>query len=183
MTVNTYQWTIERYHQAVDAGIFADQSLELLRGELTIMPPEREPHAYTNSEIGDLLRSRLGTRAKVREAHPVTLPNNSEPIPDLAIAKPLGATYRHRHPYPADIYWIIEIASTTLTSDRTLKASIYAEAGIPEYWIIDLTTPALIVMRDRAEGEYRQIETLRDGAIAPLAFPDLTLAVASLIQP
>lgn len=88
-----YTWTVERYHQAINAGLFLDESIELLRGELIVMPPEGEPHAYGSSEIDDLLRDLLGKRAKVREAHPITLPNNSEPIPDLAIVKPLGKVY------------------------------------------------------------------------------------------
>ncbi|GAC1466765.1 MAG: hypothetical protein NVSMB70_12330 [Chamaesiphon sp.] len=89
MTVTTYKWTIERYHQAIEAGLFDDQPVELLRGDIVVMPPEREPHAYYNIEVGDYLRTLLGDRVKIREAHPIALPNDSEPAPDLAIVKPL----------------------------------------------------------------------------------------------
>jgi Uma2 family endonuclease len=64
MTVTTYKWTLERYHQAIDAGLFDDQAIELLRGDLIVMAPERELHAYYNSEVGDYLRGLLGSRAK-----------------------------------------------------------------------------------------------------------------------
>lgn len=60
MTITRYKWTIDRYHQAIAAGLFDDQSIELLRGNLIVMPPEGEPHAYFNSEVGDYLRSLLG---------------------------------------------------------------------------------------------------------------------------
>ncbi|MGB2926874.1 MAG: hypothetical protein WBB82_16360 [Limnothrix sp.] len=62
MTLATYKWTIENYHQAIDAGLFADESLELLRGNLVVQPPESAPHAYYNSEISDYLRRMLGDR-------------------------------------------------------------------------------------------------------------------------
>lgn len=107
MTVTTYKWTVDRYHQAIDAGVFDDQPIELLRGELVVMPPEREPHAYYNSEAGDYLRALLGSRAKIREAHPITLPNNSEPIPDLAIVRPLGSTYL-KHPPLSQRYFLAD---------------------------------------------------------------------------
>lgn len=93
MTITTYKWTIERYHQAIDAGLFDDQPVELLRGDIIVMSPEGEAHTYYNSEVGDYLRAILGARAKIREAHPITLTNNSEPIPDLAIVKPLKTIY------------------------------------------------------------------------------------------
>jgi Uma2 family endonuclease len=67
MTIATYKWSVERYHQGmIDAGLFDDQSVELLRGEIVIMSPEREPHAYYNSEVGDYLRVLLQGRAKIR---------------------------------------------------------------------------------------------------------------------
>jgi Uma2 family endonuclease len=83
MTVTTYKWTIERYHRAIEAGIFDDQPIELLRGDLIVMPPEREPHAYYNTEAADYLRTLLGERAKIRDAKPVTLPNNLLRTPPL----------------------------------------------------------------------------------------------------
>ncbi|MEO0988400.1 MAG: Uma2 family endonuclease, partial [Cyanobacteria bacterium J06639_14] len=110
MTVTTYKWTIDRYHQAIQAGVFDDQPVELLRGEILIMPPEGKPHAYYNRGVGDYLRSLLGNRAQISEAHPITLNDDSEPIPDLAIVKPLGTVYLDHHPYPNDIHWLIEFS-------------------------------------------------------------------------
>lgn len=183
MTISTYKWTLERYHQAIDAGLFDDQPIELLRGDLIVMPPEREPHAYYNSEVGDYLRVLLGRRAKIREAHPITLPNNSEPIPDLAIVKPLGATYLEHHPYPSDIFWLIEFSKATLNQDLTIKRLIYAEAGITEYWVVNLNNQELIVFRDLDNGNYSTEEIYTTGRISPRALTDIEVSVQRLINP
>jgi Uma2 family endonuclease len=181
MTVTTYKWTIERYHRAIEAGIFDDQPIELLRGDLIVMPPEREPHAYYNTEAADYLRTLLGERAKIRDAKPVTLPNNSEPAPDVAIVKPLGEVYLEHHPYPEDIFWIIEFSNATLSKDLGEKKEIYAEAGITEYWVVNLKYKRLQVFRDLKNGQYKTELTLTTGTIAPLAFPDVSLLVERLI--
>ena len=181
MTVTTYKWTIERYHRAIEAGIFDDQPIELLRGDLIAMPPEREPHAYYNTEAADYLRTLLGERAKIRDGKPVTLPNNSEPAPDVAIVKPLGEVYLEHHPYPEDIFWIIEFSNATLNKDLGEKKDIYAEAGISEYWVVNLKYKRLQVFRDLKNGQYKTEVTLTTGTIAPLAFPDVSVQVERLI--
>ncbi|ARV58585.1 hypothetical protein BZZ01_08000 [Nostocales cyanobacterium HT-58-2] len=181
MTVTTYKWTIEQYHRATEAGIFDDQPIELWRGDLIVMPLERESHAYYNTEAADYLRTLLGERAKIRDAKPVTLPNNSEPAPDVAIVKPLGEVYLEHHPYPEDIFWMIEFSNATLNKDLGEKKEIYAEAGITEYWVVNLKTPQLQVFRDLKNGQYKTELTLTTGTIAPLAFPDVSVQVERVI--
>ncbi|HAC62141.1 MAG TPA: hypothetical protein DCF68_01060 [Cyanothece sp. UBA12306] len=183
MTVIPYKWTIERYHQGIEAGIFGEESLELLQGDILVMPPEREPHAYYNSEIGDYLRGLFRDRAKIREAHPITLDNNSEPVPDLAIVKPLGEIYRHRHPHAEDIFLIIEISNTTLSQDLKEKKLLYAEAGIKEYWVINLNKKELIIFNHLENKDYKSMKTYTMGTVSPLAFSELQISVKSLINP
>jgi Uma2 family endonuclease len=180
MTVITYKWTIERYHQAIEAGIFDGQPIELLRGELIVMPPEREPHAYYNTEAADYLRTLLGERVKIRDAKPITLPNDSEPAPDIAIVKPLGKVYLEHHPYPEDIFWIIEYSNATLGKDLGKKKDIYAEAGIIEYWVVNLKVPQITVFRDLENNIYRTKLNLTKGNIFPVAFPDISVEVQRL---
>ncbi|AUS99634.1 hypothetical protein CLI64_04100 [Nostoc sp. CENA543] len=181
MTVTTYKWTIERYHRAIEAGIFDDQPIELLHGDLILMPPEREPHAYYNSEAADYLRTLLGEQVKIRDAKPITLPNDSEPAPDIAIVKPLGETYLKHHPYPEDIYWVIEFSQATLSKDLNEKKQIYAEAGIIEYWVVNLRTFQLQVFRNLQNGQYTTEIILTTGIISPLAFPNVFVQVQRLI--
>ena len=182
MTITTCKWTIEHYHQAIDAGLFEDSPVELLRGDLVVMTPEGEPHAYYNSETGDYLRTLLGNRAKIREAHPITLPNDSEPIPDLAIVKPLGSVYLSHHPYPDDIFWLIEFVNTTLSKDLTEKKDIYAEAGIPEYWVVNLQDQELYIFRNLQNGQYLTQQTHKAGIVSPLAFADIQIQVEQLMK-
>jgi Uma2 family endonuclease len=182
MTITTFKWTIERYHQAIDARLFDNDSVELLRGDIIVMPPERETHAYYNSEVGDYLRTLLGDRAKIREAHPITLPNNSEPIPDLAIVKPLGAVYLEHHPYPEDIFWLIEFSPATLSKDLNEKKTVYSEADIVEYWVINLQEEELIIFRDLENGHYTTEQTFKTGVASALSFPNVQIQVQRLIN-
>lgn len=182
MTITTYKWTIEHYHQAINAGLFEDSLVELLQGDLVVMPPEGEPHAYYNSETGDYLRKLLGNRAKIREAHPITLPNNSEPIPDLAIVKSLGSVYLNHHPYPDDIFWLIEFANTTLSKDLNEKKNIYGEAGISEYWVVNLREKELSIFRNLQNGQYTTQQTYKVGIVSPLAFQDIQIQVEKILN-
>ncbi|NEZ65036.1 Uma2 family endonuclease [Leptolyngbyaceae cyanobacterium CCMR0082] len=183
MTVTTYKWTIDRYHQAIQAGVFDDQPVELLRGEIIVMPPEGEPHAYYNREAGDYLRSLLGSRAKVSEAHPITLSDDSEPIPDLAIIKPLGTVYLKHHPYPSDIHWLIEFYNATLTKDLTTKKNTYAVSGIQEYWVVNLTDKQLHVFKNLQNGQYTSEDVLKTGIVSPMAFQNIKIQVSRLMNP
>jgi Uma2 family endonuclease len=182
MTITTYKWTIERYHQAIAAGLFDNESVELLRGDIIIMPPEGEAHAYYNSEVGDYLRAILGARAKIREAHPITLPNNSEPIPDLAIVKPLKTVYLEHHPYPDNIFWLIEFSLATLSKDLNEKKAAYGEAGILEYWVVNLAGKEVSIFRALENGRYNIAEIFTTGIVSPQAFPDLQIQVKRLMN-
>jgi Uma2 family endonuclease len=180
--VTPYRWTVDRYHRAVEAGVFEGQHIELLAGELIEMSPEGVPHAGLSSDTADYLREQLGKQVKVREAKPITLPDDSEPEPDLAIVKPLGEVYRtKRHPYVEDIFWVIEYANTSLNKDLQLKDKIYAGAGIPEYWVINLKDRELIVFRDPADNVYQSTTVTTRGVICPQSFPTVQIDVARLI--
>jgi Uma2 family endonuclease len=183
MALAIYKWTNQKYHQAIDSGVLASEPVELLRGEIVIMAPEREPHAYYNTEAADYLRNLLRGKAKIREAKPVTLPNNSEPEPDIAIVQPLGKEYLEHHPYPENILLIIEFSQATLSKDLAEKKDIYAEAGIIEYWVVDIKNSKLKIFRDLADGTYRSEQTLTSGAVFPVTFPDTSIEVEQLINP
>jgi Uma2 family endonuclease len=188
MTLTAAKWTIAEYHQLVETGLLDDKRVELLEGIIVDMPPEGMPHAVYCTESIKYLRTLLGDRAEVREAHPITLPNDSEPEPDIAIVRAPSRQYLTHHPYPADIFWLIEYANTTLKKDLNEKKRVYAEAGIQEYWVVNLQTPELIVFRDRlipqgggsANDTYGSETKLVTGNISPLSFPDLQIRVSKL---
>jgi Uma2 family endonuclease len=181
MTTTAYKWSIDRYHQVVAMGILDDRSVELLQGEIIVMSPEGESHAYYSTEVADYLRGLLGNRAKIRDAKPITLSNDSEPAPDIAIVKPLGAAYREHHPYADDIFWLIEFANTTLKKDLGVKKEIYAAARISEYWVVNLQATELKVFRDLIDGTYRQELTLTSGSIQPRSFPAIIVEVQRVL--
>lgn len=182
MTISLAKWTLEDYHRIVETGLLDARPVELLNGEIVEMSPEGVPHAYFSTEAGEYLTRLLGDRALVRPAKPITLPNDSEPEPDIAIVQRLGREYLNHHPYPENIFWLIEYANSSLEKDSTLKYRIYAEAGIPEYWLVNLKYGELIVFREPRHGEYGSKMTLTAGEITPLAFPDVKISVAALIS-
>jgi len=183
MTVTLAKWTLEDYHRMIAAGILDDRRVELLNGEIVEMALEGEPHAYSCHEAGEYLTGILNERASVRQAHPVTLPNDSEPEPDLAIVQRLGREYRSHHPYPENIFWLIEYAESSLAKDLETKSKVYAEVGIPEYWVVNLKTMELLVFRDPVDGEYTTKTTLTEGVIYPITFPDVAIAVEAILNP
>ena len=182
MALMTKTWTVAEYHRLVDQGILDDQPVELLAGEIAVMSPEGVPHASISVEAGEYLMRLLGERAQVRQAKPITLTAvDSEPEPDLAIVERLGRGYHDHHPYPENVFWLIEYANTSLSKDLDQKKRLYAEAGIPEYWVVNLRDMTLMVFRDPGAGTYRTEQTLDSGVIHPLALPDIAVSVSRLL--
>jgi Uma2 family endonuclease len=181
MTIVTAKWSIQDYHQMIETGLLNERKVELICGEIIEMSPEGAPHSSYCGEIGEYLRKILGDRAKVREAHPITLSNSSEPEPDLAIVKIRSTLYRDRHPYPEDIFWVIEIANSTVAKDIGMKKDLYADAGIEEYWVLNLPESVLLVFRDLTISGYQSTTSFTSGMISPLAFPDVSIDIQKLL--
>ena len=182
MTVVVAKWTLAEYHRMIETGLLDDKRVELISGEIVEMAPEGKPHAYFSTESGHYLARLLEERATVRPAKPITLPNQSEPEPDIAIVKPLGREYLEHHPYPEDVFWLIEYSDATLAKDLNIKSSVYAEVSIPEYWVVDLKRRSLIVFREPQAGQYAARDSYTTGQLTPLAFPDVSIQVSSIIS-
>ncbi len=182
MSLTIAKWTIEQYHELIDKGILADRRVELLTGDIVEMAPEGMPHAVYCGRTVEYLRELLKDQAKVRETHPITLPNNSEPEPDVAIVRSPDTQYLAHHPYPEDIFWLIEYSDSTLAKDLNTKQKIYAQAGILEYWVVNLPASELIVFRAASDDGYEIENKLTNGSIAPLSFPDLEIEVRRLFS-
>jgi Uma2 family endonuclease len=182
MNLTTVKWNIQDYHQIISTGILANRHVELINGEIVEMSPEGEYHAYSSDEAGEYLIYLLGEKAKVRQAKPITIPEtNSEPEPDISIVQRLGKDYQKHHPYPENIFWVIEYSSSSLNKDLEIKTKVYASAGIPEYWIINLQTMELMVFRDPTDAGYQSREIFKNGEIQSLAFPDVDISVNKLL--
>ncbi len=183
MTLTLAKWTLDDYHQMVETGLLKNRQVELLNGEIVEMSPEGPEHASLNGDSKDYLGELLKGKAIVREAKPITLPEQaSEPEPDLAIVAPPRSKYRQRHPYPADIFWVVEYSHSSLQKDLKTKRANYAAAGIPEYWIVNLKTGIVIVLRDPSDGDYQSEQQFLAGSIHPLAFPETSVSVSYLLS-
>ena len=140
------KWNLDMYYTAARAGVFEGHRVELLDGNLFEIEMPEPMHEWLIEAIKAYLQEMLGDRALVREAKPVTLSNDSEPIPDVSVVR--KQDYRRHHPSPEDIYLIIEIANSNPGLDTKTKHATYARAGIFEYWVFNLVKQELRVFRD-----------------------------------
>ena len=182
MTLIAAKWSLDDYHQMIETGILDDRAVELINGEIIQMSPEGVPHSFYCRETVKYLRSILGERAEVSEAHPITLPNNSEPEPDIAIVKTPYTIYKTRHPIPDDIFWLIEVSNATLSTDLGVKKELYARSGILEYWVMNLQTSELVVFKNLTPDGYQSETRFNSGNISALAFPDIAIDISRLFR-
>lgn len=182
------QWTREEYLKMAEAGVFAPgERVELIEGEIIAMTPQKGPHMTGITLVSEELRRAFGKGFVVRVQGPLNLGSLSEPEPDLAVVRGSPRDYRDAHPTTAIL--VVEVSDTTLELDRLQKASLYARAGIPEYWILNLPERVLEVYRnpatlpDRALGYgYRSSQRLdATASVAPLASPTTGIAVVDLL--
>ncbi|ACB53618.1 hypothetical protein cce_4270 [Crocosphaera subtropica ATCC 51142] len=174
------KWSVEDYHKMIEAGILDNRPVELIAGEILQMSPEGPLHHYINLRIAEYLRSLLGKQAIISEAHPITL-IDSEPEPDIAVVCAPSSLYFDHHPYPEDIYWLIEIADSTLSKDLGIKKTIYANAHIQEYWVIALTLKTLKVFQNPKDNDYQIKQDYQTGFISPLSSPQINFSVDTLL--
>ncbi|MBL8950930.1 MAG: Uma2 family endonuclease, partial [Myxococcaceae bacterium] len=151
---------------------------ELLYGRLvpmTIHPP----HSHFVKVLTKLFVIALGDRADVLVQSPIASSDDSEPEPDLSIVP--AATYFDDHPSRALL--IIEVADSTLKKDRTVKAQLYAETGVPEYWIVDGNGAAIEVYSQPIDGRYSSVVRYSAGqTVSPTAFPDIVVSLDALFS-
>lgn len=177
------RFTVDDYHRMAEVGILTeDDRVELLDGEIVEMTPIGSDHAGHVKRLTALFTSRLGARVVVSVQDPVSLSRHSEPQPDVALLRPRADFYARSHPRPEDVLLLIEVADTSVETDRRIKMPLYAEAGLGEVWLVDLSTERVEVYREPAAQGYREIRALvRGQGLGPQAFPDLTLSVEDLL--
>ena len=168
----------EEYDRLVAMGLFAGERLELLHGNLVEMMPQDPRHAAVTQRIDRALTIALGENAIVRAQMPLALTADSEPEPDVAVVPP--GDYDEEH--PARAYLVVEVAGASLAKDRRVKGPLYAQAGIPEYWLVSLADRQIEVHADLAGGTYRRVTPYRPGESIRLnAFPDVSIAVSDVL--
>jgi Uma2 family endonuclease len=133
-----HRFTRDEYSRIAEAGLFENERVELLDGEIITMIPQLTPHAFAVNQFLYLLITTLGATVIVRGQTPIVLNDWSEPEPDVAVCQPDPDRYKNTHPNADQVLLLIEIAESSLTYDRTRKAPAYAASAIPEYWIVNL---------------------------------------------
>ncbi|MDE0143228.1 MAG: Uma2 family endonuclease [Caldilineaceae bacterium] len=186
------RFTLDEYHSLIETGFFDEEErVELLEGVLVSMSPIHPPHANA-VDLLLLVFSGLLARGgiRIRVQAPISIADSdSEPEPDLILLEDMGAAFAERHPSPSEVFLLVEVAESSLSIDRSKKGSLYAQAGITEYWIWNLVDDVLEVYRDprspsSGEALYQTKLTFSQGmSIAPLAFPDFKVVVDDLLSP
>ncbi|HEX7672128.1 MAG TPA: Uma2 family endonuclease [Polyangiaceae bacterium] len=165
------------YDRLVDLDFFEDERVELLRGVLVRMSPQGAAHANAPAKLMKRLILALGDRAEVRAHSPLSLGEWSEPEPDIAVVAP--GDYSKCHPTTALL--VVEAADSSLRKDRRIKADLYAEHEIPEYWIVNLVEGVVEVHTLPASGRYTSITTHgADRRVSLVAFPDVGVDAGEL---
>jgi Uma2 family endonuclease len=172
------KFTVDEYHQLVQHGLLEGRHIELLQGLITEMSPEGPIHSNTIRNIGEWFRQQLGNAVLVSEAHPITLAT-SEPEPDIAIV--VRRDYVDRHPNAQDVLLLIEVAFSSVDKDLNEKKQAYANAGIADYWLVNLQAQELVILRSPSAGDYQCQQILTAGSIAPLHFSELEVPVSVLL--
>lgn len=181
-------WTVDEYARMGEAGIFRPgERVELIEGEIVPVSPQNVPHASRIARLTTLFVRTFGETHEVRVQLPLTLGERSEPEPDFALVTSEDADRSKRHPDRADL--VIEIADSSLSFDRNEKASLYAKALIPEYWILNLANGRVEVRRrpgEEPEGSfgwgYREVTLLAAGQeVTPLFCPGARFSVDTLL--
>jgi Uma2 family endonuclease len=182
------KWTRVEYERLIEIGVFhTGEPIELLGGELIVSEPQGSAHYTAIGLVEDALRTALGPGWLVRSQGPSALTDDSEPEPDVAVTRGSRRDYSREH--PARPALVVEVAESSLSLDRERKGSLYARAGVADYWILNLVERILEIYREpildpatRFGWRYASLETHAPGATAaPLAAPAARISISDLL--
>ena len=176
-------FTVGEYRQMAEAGILTkDDRVELIKGEIVKMSPIGLRHAACVDRLAELFILRLAPAVTVGVQNTVELDDSTQPQPDLALLRRRADFYESGHPKPGDIFLIVEVADTTVEADRQVKIPLYAEAGIPEVWLVDIHEGCVEVHRNPSGEGYAEVLKCRRGESAVVgAFADVSFTVDEVL--
>jgi len=186
--VQSRRWNRAEYARLMDCGVLGEgDPVELVGGHLVVKEPQHTPHATAARLVVRALEAMFTAGWDVRAGLPIALDPDSEPEPDVSVVRGEPRDYLEDH--PARPVLVVEVADSSLAFDRRYKGSLYARAGLPDYWIVNLVDRRLEVNREPAPDpaaehgwSYRAVNVLvpRD-IVAPLAAPRSSVRVADLL--
>ena len=175
------RWTRGEYLAMGQHGYFSGQRVQLLDGKVYVMAPQGDAHNAGVELVTEALRAAFGTGDRVRTQLPVVVDHWSEPEPDVSVV-PGTARDAAREGKPRSGVLFVEVADATVRFDRGAKATVYARTGVQDYWIVCLPERVVEVRRNPTSDGYQDVTVYKAGErIAPLAKPDVTVAVDDLL--
>lgn len=182
MPLTVHRFTVEEYHRMGEAGVFhEDARVELIDGqvvEMTLIGPD---HASCVNRLVEMFAPLAG-KVTLSPQNPVVVAEYQEPQPDVTVLKHRADGYRSRRPVAADVLLVIEVGDSSADRDRKRKVPVYAQAGIPECWLVDLPADRIQIYRHPSGGSYAEVATAARGAtLTPLLLPDLQLSADRIL--
>ncbi|MDQ3753319.1 MAG: Uma2 family endonuclease [Acidobacteriota bacterium] len=176
-------FSVGEYQRMAETGILTeDDRVELIEGEIIEMSPIGRRHAACVKRLNALLGRRLGPSVIVSVQDPIYLNDFSEPEPDIALLRPCEDFYEQVLPAASDVLLIVEVADTSVDYDRNKKLPLYARAGIPEMWLVDLSAHTITIYAQPLNGQYQLVETFKRGEpITAQTLAGLTLPVDQIL--
>src|SRR5881296_1608617 len=184
----TRRFTRVEYERLIDLGVFQPgEAIELIGGELMVAEPQGAPHYTAIRKTAKALEAAFGPGWMVRTQGPIGLDDESEPEPDVAVVPGGPEDYRSAHPSRPVL--TVEVAESSLGSDREGKGSVYARAGLQDYWVLNLVDQVLEVYREPAADpsapfgwRYARCEVFGPSAhVSPLAAPAASIRIVDLL--
>jgi len=176
-------FSVDDYYRMAEAGILSeDDRVELIEGEVIKMSPIGKFHAACVKRLNELFTFLVGRTATVSVKDPIRLNDFSEPQPDLAVLKRRADFYSSGHPTPEDVLLIVEVADTSVQFDRMIKMPLYARAGIPEVWLVDIGRDLVEVYAHPVNGRYQDFrEAKRGETLTASSLPTLVITVDEIL--
>ncbi|KKI99778.1 Uma2 family endonuclease [Prochlorothrix hollandica] len=184
-TLPLRRWTVAEYHTLAAAGILTSQDrIELLDGHLVTMSAKGRPHIIALRLLAQTFSNALQNQRLIFLQDPIALSPTSEPEPDLTLVQGQELDYLQRHPQPHEIDLIVEVADSTLKTDCEVKSLLYAQAGIAEYWVVDVAQRQVWVFREPDPAGYRSRVIYGPTAqLSPLACPAVNIPIEAILPP
>lgn len=158
-----HQFTVEDYYRMGELGLFEGKRVELIHGKVIDMSPINPKHASAVKVLNNWLRIVLGKDYMLGVQDPIHIDDHSEPEPDISVLKYREDYYVEAHPTPEDVFLLIEVADSSLDKDQKVKLPLYAQAGIPEVWIVNLNERRLVQYLGPTKQGYEQNHIFKRG--------------------
>jgi Uma2 family endonuclease len=183
VTIAQRPFTVDEYYRLSDAGILTeDDRVELIEGKIVEMSPIGSLHAACVKRLNTLMSRGVGTGAIVSVQDPIRLDDYSEPQPDVVLVRPRDDFYAEQHPGAEDVLLLVEVADSSEEYDRRVKVPLYASAGVPEVWVVNLNRNVIEVYSNPVGGDYVEQREARPGERIEVSHvPGVVLDVSAIL--